>query len=70
MHERSFYLDDMEVKVGDLIRCKCNLASENFTIGRVYACTEGKRLIDDFGDVRTPSARFQQIFTNKPEEQK
>lgn len=55
---RSFYLDDMQVTDGDVVVCKCAIASPQFTIGRSYRVFSGKRLMDDIGQLVHPSARF------------
>ena len=54
----SAYLDDMPVKVGDVVRCKCALAAPHFTPAKQYKVLEGKKLLDDLGNLVYPSARF------------
>lgn len=56
--KRSYYLDDMEVKAGDLVLCKCNMGMLAFTPGLLYIVQHGKQLINDLGELVKPSARF------------
>lgn len=55
---RSFYLDDMDVRLGDKVLCRSSIGSPHFTAGRTYEVLIGGTLMDDTGHVTVPSARF------------
>lgn len=55
---RSYYLDCMDVKVGDIVICKCNCGLSPFTPGNSYIVKQSKMLTDDNGVDVLPSARF------------
>lgn len=58
---RSFYLDGMNVKVGNKVRCRCNFGMYAFTVGKLYTVLHGGMLRDDNGNVTIPSCRFQYV---------
>lgn len=55
----SKYLDDLEVKPGDYVRCKANVGCPDFTVGRFYKVLPKKLLQNDKGRVVLSSARFE-----------
>jgi hypothetical protein len=59
---RSFYLDDMDVTVGDRVVCKAAIAAEWLTVGAVYIVVAFGVIRALNGDLhRFPSARFQKV---------
>lgn len=55
---RSYYLDDMDVTEGSLVRCKCACDNPNFTAGWLYMVREGGTIMDNTGAKVVPSVRF------------
>lgn len=58
---RSYYLDDLNLAVGALVKCVCDLVGDNFTQNKVYTVQENGQLRDDKGHLVVPSARFQPL---------
>lgn len=58
---RSFYLDDLNLSVGSLVKCVCDLVGNNFTPNHIYTVEENGQLRDDTGRLTVPSARFQPL---------
>lgn len=56
--DRSYYLDDMRVRAGDVVVCRAAIASPHFTPGRSYTVRSCGQVLDDTGQLATPSARF------------
>lgn len=59
--EKSFYLDDMNLKVGSFVVCKCDMLDSGFTPFRIYKVLPKGRLRNDFGLEVIPSARFRKV---------
>jgi hypothetical protein len=57
-YRKSYYLDDLDVKEGDIVVCKCNSGIYPFIPHRNYKVYSGSRLSDDHGNLVVPSARF------------
>lgn len=58
----SNYLDDMEVSVGQRIRCKANLAADWINENEVYKVLGFCKIQDSAGNIFVnPSARFEKI---------
>lgn len=60
---RSFYLDNADWKIGDLVRCKASTPDTPMTPGKIYRVLAGGHIIDDSGEMILPSSRF--TFVNK-----
>jgi hypothetical protein len=55
---RSYYLDDMDLKPGDKVQCKCSMGQPEWTPGAVYTVLPDGYLTDNTGSKVIPSARF------------
>jgi hypothetical protein len=66
---RSYYLDDMNVTVGDRVICKCAMDMSPFTPGQSYQVLPGCMLKSDDGDHIAPSARFNYTHQESPHDQ-
>ena len=57
---RSYYLDDMEVSLGDIVVCSCAgmVPDEQYTVGKEYFVHDNKQIFNDKGDLVRPSVRF------------
>lgn len=59
----SFYLDNVDWKPGDLIRCKAITPDTHMTPGKIYVVLAGGHIMNDLGEIILPSSRF--TFVNE-----
>ena len=58
-YKKSYYLDDLDIKPGDIVVCKTSLCLPFWTAGQAYIVQKDGGLIDDNGIyIQYPGARF------------
>lgn len=55
---RSWYLDDMSVRPGQMVKCRACVGPKTFTPGKIYVVIGDGQLFNDKGELVIPSARF------------